>query len=458
MTDMRRRPTLFRAWPWFSLFLATLPSIWLFTAFPNDIDPEFPDVKRVTFSAYPPAAYRWAEAGDSTDHAAVYIASAAVILSVWGSLRSRDKRAWLAALAISVAAYWHAATPGPLLDGWHGMGWRAMFDSRAPLSLRISLATAASTLFAVVVSGLKGRSCRALWQSARASGTRGLLIVAALLVVARQSGWLDHEPAGYWPRWLYAWGLLAWAFALLKLAPKAWPGWSERLIVPAMVVVWLLLNFTGRGLFWYQRPLRRLREVVPGQLYISAMPSYWGLELAQKRHHFRTIVNLFPEYVDLTSPDLPDELRFAREHQIKVVGNFQNELTGEDYVARALAIAQDPESWPVLVHCHASMDRSPAWMGIYRFVVQGWPLADAIREVEHHRGDRPRASVTLLYNRVLPLLAPERYKNDPTAAILRECAAGTVDPVAQIAAREDHIDVGDAERRGLHSHAARGNE
>ncbi len=458
MTDMRRGQALFRAWPWVLLLLATLPSVWLVTTFPSDIDPEFPNVKRVTFSAYPPAAYRWAEAGDSTDHSAVYIASAAVILSAWGCLRGRDQRAWLAALAISAAAYWHAATPGPLLDGWHGLGWRAMLDPRAPLPLRISLAAAATTLCAVIVFGLKGRSGRALWQSAGATGTRGLVIVAALFVGARQFGWLDHEPWGYWPRWLYAWGLLAWAFALLRLAPKAWPGRSRSLVVPAMVVVWLLLDFTGRGLFWYQRPLRRLREVVPGKVYISAMPSYWGLELAQKRHHFRTIVNLFPEYVDLTSPDLPDELRFAREHQINIVGNFNNELTGEDYVALALQIAQDPESWPVLVHCHASMDRSPAWMGIYLFVVQGWSLADAIREVEHHRGDWPRASVTLLYNRVLPVLAPERYKNDPTAALLRECAAGTVDPVAQIAARQDDIDVGDAERRGLHSHAERGNE
>ena len=105
------------------------------------------------------------------------------------------------------------------------------------------------------------------------------------------------------------------------------------------------------------------------------------------------------------------------------------------FVARTLKLAQDPAAWPILVHCHASMDRSPAWMGLYRFVVQGWPLADAIREIEHHRGLRPKASVTLLYNRVLPKLAPERAATDPTAAILRKNAQGTVDPVAQLAVR-----------------------
>ena len=70
------------------------------------------------------------------------------------------------------------------------------------------------------------------------------------------------------------------------------------------------------------------------------------------------------------------------------------------------------------------MDRSPAWMGLYRFVVQGWPLADALREIERHRGLRPKASVTLLYNRVLPRLAPIAPALDPTVPILRECRRG----------------------------------
>ncbi|HKM51770.1 MAG TPA: hypothetical protein VJY33_00080, partial [Isosphaeraceae bacterium] len=44
----------------------------------------------------------------------------------------------------------------------------------------------------------------------------------------------------------------------------------------------------------------------------------------------------------------------------------------------------------------------------------------------------PKASVTLLYNRVLPQLAPERSALDPTVPVLRECAAGTADPVAGV--------------------------
>jgi predicted protein tyrosine phosphatase len=435
MSNAQVRRGLIRAWPWLLLAMATLPSFWYVLVYPSDVDPEFPGVVRPTFSAFPPAAYRWAEPGDTTDHIAVYTAASSIVLCVWGVLRAQAKRGWIAALALSLAAYWHAATPGPLLDGWHGLGWRVMFDPRAATWLRLLAAALAVSLAVVAAWGLAGRSLQMLWKSAGENGTRGLFITAAILLALRQLSWIDREPLGFWPRWVYVWGLLAWAFALVQLVPKAWPGWTGRTVVPAMVLAWLLLDFTGRGLFWYQRPLRRLREVVAGRVYISAMPSYWGLELAQERHHFRTIINLFPEYTDERSADLPDELRFAREHGITYVSNEPGDNEGEAFIARTLALAREPSCWPVLVHCHASMDRSPAWMGLYRFVVGEWQLSDALREIEHHRGLRPKASVILLYNRVLPALAPVRSALDPTAALLKWCARGTVDPMIEIANR-----------------------
>jgi hypothetical protein len=58
------------------------------------------------------------------------------------------------------------------------------------------------------------------------------------------------------------------------------------------------------------------------------------------------------------------------------------------------------------------------------FVVQGRPLDEIMREIEQHRGSRPNASVTLLYNWVLPAYALERYALDPTAQLLKHCASG----------------------------------
>jgi protein tyrosine phosphatase (PTP) superfamily phosphohydrolase (DUF442 family) len=430
------RSSLARFWPWLVLAMATIPSVWYVLDYEDDIDPELPAVVRPTFNRYPPAAYRFAEAGDTIDHVAVYVASAALVLAAWGWFRNARSRGWAAATVVSAAGFWHAATPGPLADGWYGLGWRIILDPRAPVANRLIMAGLTLGVVAMLLWALVERPLRSVWLAAKDRGVLGLSIAAALLIAARQVAWLDVEPIGFWPRWLYVWGMFAWSFVLVRLAPAAPLGWSRNAIVAAMVLVSLGLDFAGRGLFWYQRPIHRLREVDPGRIYVSAMPTYQGLKLAQERYHFRTIINLFPESTPEQSPHWPDELRFAREHGLKYVGNPARDGTGSDgFIAETLELSRDPAAWPILVHCHASMDRSPAWMAMYRFVVQGWPLADAIKELERHRGLRPRASVTVLYDEVLPRLAPERCAADPTFALLKQFAEGTNDFRAQAADR-----------------------
>ena len=164
---------------------------------------------------------------------------------------------------------------------------------------------------------------------------------------------------------------------------------------------------------------------------MSAMPTLRGLEVAHARHRFRTIINLFPEDTPLRSPLLPDELKFAREHGIHYVGSPSDpsEPASNAFLDQTLALAQDPAAWPILVHCHGCMDRSPAWMGIYDFVVKERPLLTVMQKIERHRGYRPKASVILLYNRVLPKRTAGRYWSDATASLLRRCAGGAIDAV-----------------------------
>src|SRR5436305_7673591 len=123
------RDTLRRLRPWLILAMAVWPAFWHVLDFPDDIDFEFPAVQRPTFSRRPPPAYRLAEPGDTIDRIAIYFAAGAVVLSLAGlGLSGRDRRLWPASLALALAALWHAATPGPTFDGWHGLGWRAIAD------------------------------------------------------------------------------------------------------------------------------------------------------------------------------------------------------------------------------------------------------------------------------------------------------------------------------------------
>ncbi|MDR3632433.1 MAG: protein tyrosine phosphatase [Isosphaeraceae bacterium] len=433
-TPASERRRFLRFWPWLVLALAVVPAVWHVVDFPNDTDPEFPQVERPTFSRRPPPAYRLAEPGDTIDRIAIYVSAIAVVFSIGSLARAPgNRRLWLAALILSLAAFWHGATPGPTFDGWHGLGWRAMFDTAAPRALRLELASASLVGLALIAGILfKERArWRDLWGEARSRRVALLLVVAAVLVALRQVEVPGVEPVGYWPRWAFVWGMIAFDLALVQLLPPL-PARRRPLRAAAWTAAtagfWFALTVGGIWVTLYHRPIDRFRAIVPGRIFISAMPTEWGLDVIQRRHHIKTIINLFPEDTPFQSARHPAELRFAQTHGIRYVGSPADLASSNAFLDRTLELAQDPNAWPILVHCHGCMDRTPAWWGIYRFVVQGDPLNDILRDIERHRGYRPKSSVTLLYNRVLPRCAPEHYRQDPTAARLVAWAHGAHDP------------------------------
>jgi predicted protein tyrosine phosphatase len=433
MVDLVRGATsrrLAMLWPWAALAALLAAAVWHVVDFDEEVDLEYPRVVRPTFGARPAAAYRLAEPGDTIDKIGLYLAAGCVVLSAWGMIAGRRRGLWPAALGLSLAAAWYAATPGPTLDGWHSLGWRALLDPAAPPRLRLALAAAGLGLAALVVGTIlatRGRWAE-LWGHARERGLVGLLASATALVLLRQVEIPGVEPAGYWPRWAFTAGMLAFGLGLLKVRPHLPArrrGWAAAVAIAA---AWWAIVLGGEASMWYHRPLARLRAVVPGRIYISAMPTYRGLQVAHARHHFKTIINLFPEDTDLRSPLLPQEERFVREHGVRFVRSPSNLLESEAFIDRTLALARDPDAWPILVHCHGCVDRTPAWMGIYRFLVQGRPLREIMQEIERHRGYRPKASVTLVFVRVLPRRDPRRFWSDPAAPLLVRCASGTIDP------------------------------
>jgi hypothetical protein len=454
-TDASRTPLwtwLRKHWPWLVLAVAVVPAVWHVVDFEEDIDPEFPGVVRPTFSTYPPSAYRLAEPGDTLDRIELYLSAAGAVLALWGLARARGSGLWPAALAVTIAALWSSATPGPTVDHWHGLGWAAIADPGAPAAFRAALFA-----FAALLGGIVFRSAFRLrdrladvWNRAWERRSGALWMAALALALAAQFELPAVEPRGYWPRWAMIWALLSFDLGLvLEIVRSAGSRTTAWLGAVLAIPLWLGLVLLGIALTWYHRPLARLKEVVPQRIYISAMPTRRGLEVALSRQHFRTIINLFPEDTPQRSPLLGDELRFASEHRIRYVcsPSDPSPTASNAFLSKTLQLAQDPSAWPILVHCHGCMDRSPAWMGIYRFVVERRPLDEIMQEIERHRGYRPKASVTLLYNRVLPARAGARYWADPTAMLLRRCAAGTTDSMR--GPTDDSVDQAnlDADRR-----------
>jgi hypothetical protein len=423
-----------RHWPWLVLALLAAVAAWHDLDFDEDVDPEFPKVERPVFSRRPPAAYRLAEPGDTIDRIGLYFAAGAIVVATLGGARSlvrdRGRDLWPAAWALAVVAFWHAATPGPAFDDWPGWGWPAIADGRAPVGTRLALEAAAILLGELTLGSVLLAAFRwgELWRAGRAAGCLGLLAIALLGALLRQVEIPGVEPVGYWPRWAWVLGLAAFDAALIRALPPSPLPRIRWAVILAGAIAWLTLVVGGIWVVWYHRPLPRLLAVVPGKIYISAMPTRRGLEIAHERLKLRTIINLFPEDTAFRHPGLDDELKVAHEHHIRYLGSPSEASKADAFLDETLRLAQDPEAWPILIHCHGCMDRSPAWMGIYRFLVQGRPLDEVMREIERHRGYRPKGSVTLLFNRVLPPRAPRRYADDPTARKLRQYAATTHDP------------------------------
>jgi hypothetical protein len=434
MLDGRWKRVGREALPWLMILSVAALAVWHLFDYNEPTDSDFPLIVRNFHNPLSPKAYRLAEPGDTLDRIGLYLASfasAICILAVGSRLRDGTKPIclWPTALALSLVATWHAATPGPAFDSWHGLGWRVIFDPLASFGFRIGVGLAALGLIGVIVLNLaKVWPDRHLWLTrARELKLRALLAAGFVLVILRQVEFSWMAPAGYWPRVSFDLGMLAFGFVLLRARP--FPAKSSS-IKPklALAVTWGLLILAGVGLMFYHRPLARLHAVVPGKIYISAMPSHLGLTIEQERLQFRTIINLFDEASTQASPNHEEEIRFVREHGLRYLGSPSDGLESDRFLDETLAIAQDPDAWPILVHCHGCMDRSPAWMGMYRFVVEGKPLDEIFAEIERHRGSRPKSIVTLQYHRKLPTRSPQHFANDPTAQLLRNCLAGTRDP------------------------------
>jgi hypothetical protein len=432
--DERKKPVGREALPWLILAIVAGLAVWQVFDFAEARETDFPKVVREFHNPLSPKVYRLAEPGDTLDRIGLYLSSfvlAVGLVAVGSRLQDKTKplALWPSALAVSLAATWFAATPGPTFDGWPGLGWRVIFDPLASFWTRLAVGSGAVVLIGILLANLaKAWPDRQFWLArSREIRIRALLVTAALLIGLRAVDIPMMSPVGYWPRVAFDLGILAFGFVLLRAQPlAAWPGKFKPKLT--LAISWGVLVVAGVALMLYHRPLARLHAVVPGKIYISAMPSYLGLSIEQERLHFRTIINLFDEASTEASPYHEDEIRFVREHNLRYLGSPSDGLESDRFLDETLQLAQNPDAWPILVHCHGCMDRSPAWMGIYRFVVERKPLAEIFAEIERHRGSRPKAVVTLQYNRKLPVRAPEQFANDPTARRLHEALAGTRDP------------------------------
>jgi protein tyrosine/serine phosphatase len=164
-------------------------------------------------------------------------------------------------------------------------------------------------------------------------------------------------------------------------------------------VVALIVGIVGIAPFFFFRAVyghnKRLREVTPGLVYRSGQLTAEGFTDAVEQLHLKTIINLQDDFPD---PDLSlsfldrrtiKESELCRQLGVRYVF-IGPDLTWRKRVGMArpqaieqfLAVMDDPDSYPVLIHCKAGLHRTGVMTAIYRMEYEGWTTRQALQELK----------------------------------------------------------------------------
>lgn len=149
----------------------------------------------------------------------------------------------------------------------------------------------------------------------------------------------------------------------------------------------------------YQRNVwnhgRRLRAVEPGKMYRSGQLTVAGFKDAVKQYNLRAVVNLQDDYPD---PDVFQSFwnrSTVKEHQVCADLGVKYLFISPDLRPRPevpakrpravedfLKICDDPDNYPMVIHCRAGLHRTGVLAAIYRMEYQGWSVDEAFREMK----------------------------------------------------------------------------
>ena len=122
--------------------------------------------------------------------------------------------------------------------------------------------------------------------------------------------------------------------------------------------------------------------VEAGTLCRSGQPSARQLAEAVRANGIRTIVNLRGADAFAKDARAAEEAQFANAHGIRYVSLPYDEARAQARIAEFLSLVADPANRPVLVHCAKGVERTGVMVAAFRMKVQGWPLPQALAEME----------------------------------------------------------------------------
>lgn len=136
---------------------------------------------------------------------------------------------------------------------------------------------------------------------------------------------------------------------------------------------------------------KRLRVVTPGKLYRSGQLTAAGVEDAVKRFGIRTVLNLQNEVPDPVLETGERESEMARRLgvrfafiEVDLIDRWQSVDKDPECIDEFYALMDDPNNFPMLIHCRAGLHRTGILTAIYREEYEGWTRAEAMAELKGH--------------------------------------------------------------------------
>jgi hypothetical protein len=168
--------------------------------------------------------------------------------------------------------------------------------------------------------------------------------------------------------------------------------WTLVAVIVGIVVVAPLAFF--RAVYSHDK---RLREVTPGLVYRGGQLTAEGFADAVEEFGIKTFINLQDDFPD---PDITRgffDWRTIKESDLCRQLGVRYVFIGPDLVWRKrvgqdrpeaiekfLSVMDDPDSYPVLIHCKAGLHRTGCLAAVYRMEYEGWTTRQAITEMKQN--------------------------------------------------------------------------
>jgi protein tyrosine/serine phosphatase len=166
------------------------------------------------------------------------------------------------------------------------------------------------------------------------------------------------------------------------------------LVAVIVLVIFVLPVIHFRAVYAHGK---RFREVTPGLVFRSGQLTGDGFRDFLHRFGIRLVINLQDDFPD---PDITNtyldrgtikESDLCRELGVRFITISPDTISrrhGPDERPKAidefLALMDDPDTYPVLLHCKAGLHRTGCMVAIYRMEYEGWDKAKAVREMKEN--------------------------------------------------------------------------